>query len=1018
MIFENATKSSQLDQLIEQFESNWDESSWHALISKGSTYPWSHLQEIARIDVDLRYLKNLEANLTDYNLLEDSRYSSCLSDTPSDSLEWWGPILYEDYRSRSRTHLPCEASRWLRYVTTKPPAWLAGLIALERMDVSRSQDIRPNQKPLHCEWPEPGYLIGDFEIEELLGAGSFSRVFLAIQNSIGKRRVVLKFTSMPQQEPEWLGRFQHANIVPVYSVHKWNHLSVLCMPYCGRLTLADLLTRGITSTQIDLQGMMDTVRSIDLHRVDHVRRSSHYGNDGPASELLPNRESERDARLLQAPFPKSNPITLRLFQRLAAALHHAHSNGVIHGDIKPANILIRIDGEPALFDFNLSQAIDVQLTSVKGSLPYLAPEQLSGWADERPCMSASTDIYALGLVFFEFLTGRLPEIFRQPIATAGSGLRDAASQRSRFDWTREVASLPMGIQSILLKMLDGNMSARYATAGEIESDLNAELSNLPLLHAVEPFSNRMKKRIIKHRNPLSIATLASLVVCLLIAMVIGGYRWTNLAKRANATTVAKNFLADSQSSLAELYFARGSIDHTRLNQCFDIASQYDSLLFQGNSPASGWLDNEAKRDLDEAWTLHLLLTSFAIERDSELREITQQDRDKLNALTNFVGTSEQVRQFYRDCKQSIDREISSPPHVAGWTNTQIGFLGSMIYGELGDWKTSQTYLDLTETAPDEMGLYWFMRGRNQLMLGDADSSYVSFSLAINEKPKFVSAIVGRGFASIAKGQINSAIKDFDSAIKIQPEDANLYEYRSQAKSLAGDLQGALEDVEWILRRDSTRAAIRVVRYRLLIGLGRKSEADTEWSYVLGCEPTRANDYLVRAVERIGTQPKEAWEDLTRAGQLEPASTVVWQNKAYLASEINKDDATAIQCLDKVVELKPCNIEGLSGRAVLHARAGNVDLATQDIARALALANTNPGPTEYHAACVFAILAKHAPHYQEQANKYLARAMHHGYGLELIKNDTDLDNLRDSQAFREILQVSQLVIDSETSESKD
>ncbi len=128
------------------------------------------------------------------------------------------------------------------------------------------------------------------------------------------------------------------------------------------------------------------------------------------------------------------------------------------------------------------------------------------------------------------------------------------------------------------------------------------------------------------------------------------------------------------------------------------------------------------------------------------------------------------------------------------------------------------------------------------MLGDADSSYVSFSLAINEKPKFVSAIVGRGFASIAKGQINSAIKDFDSAIKIQPEDANLYEYRSQAKSLAGDLQGALEDVEWILRRDSTRAAIRVVRYRLLIGLGRKSEADTEWSYVLGCEPNRANDY--------------------------------------------------------------------------------------------------------------------------------------------------------------------------------
>lgn len=1018
MIFENATKSSQLDQLIEQFESNWNESSWHALISNGSTYPWSHLQEIARIDVDLRYLKNLEADLNDYNLLDDTRHSSCLSDKPSDRLEWWGPILYEDYRSRTRTHLPCEASRWLEFITTKPPAWLAGLIALERMDVSRSQDVRPIQKPLHCEWPEPGYLIGDFEIEELLGAGSFSRVFLAIQNSIGKRRVVLKFTSMPQQEPDWLGRFQHANIVPVYSVHKWNHLSVLCMPFCGRLTLADLLTRGITSTQIDLQGMMDTVRSIDMHRVDDVRRSTHRGNDGLAPESLHNLESERNARLQQAPLQKSNPITLRLFQRLAAALHHAHSNGVIHGDIKPANILIRLDGEPALFDFNLSQAVDVQLTSVKGSLPYLAPEQLSGWADERPCMSASTDIYALGLVFFEFLTGRLPEIYRQPINTAGSGLHEAANKRSRFDWTREVASLPMGIQSILLKMLDGDINARYANAGEIESDLNAELSNLPLLHAAEPFANRMKKRIIKHRNPLSIAALTSLVVCLLVAMVVGGYRWTTLTKRANAYTVAKNFLTDSQSSLAELYFARGAIDHTRLNQCLDIARQYDSLLFQGKSSTSQWLDNEAKRDLEEAWNLHLLLTSFAIERDSELRDLSQQDRDRSSTLTNFDGMSEQVRQFYRDCKQSIDKKISGPPHIAGWTNTQIGFLGSMIYGELGDWKTSQTYLDLTETAPDEMGLYWFMRGRNQLMLGDADSAYVSFSLAINDNPNFASAHVGRGFALMENGKIQSAISDFDYAIKIQPENASLYEHRSQAKSLAGDLQGALEDIEWILRRDSTRAAIRVIRYRLLIGLGRKSEADTEWSYVLGCEPTRATDYLVRAVERIETQPKEAWEDLTRAGQLDPTSTVVWQNKAYLASEINKDDAMAIQCLDKVLELQPCNIEGLSGRAVLHARGGNVDSATQDIARALTLANTNPGPTEYHAACVFAILAKNAPQYQDQANKYLARALHHGYGLELIRNDTDLDNLRNSQPFREILQVSQLVIDSETSELKD
>jgi serine/threonine protein kinase/tetratricopeptide (TPR) repeat protein len=1019
MIFENATNSSQLDQLIEQFESNWNESGWRALTSSGSKHPWTHLQELARIDIDLQYLKGFEVDLNDYDLIGNRQLGACVSDRPLDPLAWWGPILYEDYRGRTRTQLGCEASRWLKFVSGIIPDWLAGLVALERMGESRSFGARIALKSLDSEWPEPGFQVGDFEIQEPIGAGSFSRVYLAIQNSIGKRRVVLKFTSMPQQEPEWLGRFQHSNIVPVYSVHKWNDLSVLCMPYCGRLTLADLLSRGITSTQIDLQGMMDTVRSIDTHDVDHIRRQPAFeGNNSPAPESLPDYEATSGTRTEQQSIPKTKQVTLSLFQRLAAALHHAHNHGVVHGDIKPANILIRLDGEPALFDFNLSQGVDVQLTSVKGSLPYFAPEQLIGWADKRPCMSVSTDIYALGLVFFEFLTGRLPEIFRKPIQTVGAELREAAQNRGNFDWTREVADLPRGVQSILLKMLTNDVDKRYANAGEIERDLDAELSYHPLPHAEEPLSNRIKKRIVKYRSPLSIATLATLAICLLTTVAIGGYRWTNLTRKTNAITVAKNFIADSQSSLANLYSARGTIDHARLSDCFDVAKRYDSMLFRGDTGASQWLDKDLQQDVKESWTLHLLLTSFAHERESESRTNSQRDLSEVNALTNIRGISEQVRQLYSDCKQSIGRGVAEPPHLPGWTNSQIGYLGSMIHGELGDWKTSQSYLDLAEIKPDHMGLYWFMQGRNQLMLGDTEGAYVSFSLAINDKPDFVSALVGRGFASIKKGQMKSAVSDFDTAIKIQPEDAHLYEHRSSAKSLAGDLQGALEDTEWILRRDSTRAAIRVMRYRLLLALDRNTEAEAEWSYVLGCEPVLASDYLVRAVERINTQPNEAWDDLMRAGELDPSSTVVWQNKAYLASEVMKDDAKAIQCLDKVLELQPFNLEGLSGRAVLYARAGNSEAAGVDIANALKLSGFNSGPTEYHAACVFALLAKNDPPYQDQANKYLARALHHGYGLELLDSDPDLANLRESQAFRDILQIRQLIIDSESSELKD
>lgn len=1019
MIFENATKPSQLDNLIEQFENNWNDSSWRAIMASGVHYPWTYLQEIARIDIDLKYLKGFEADLNDYDLIGSQQFGACLADRPKDPMDWWGPILYEDYRGRTRTRLTCEASRWQQHVHGKIPDWLAGLIALERMDESRPHDTRIAVKNLNFQWPEPGYLVGDFEIQELIGSGSFSRVYLAIQNSIGKRRVVLKFTSMPQQEPEWLGRFQHANIVPVYSVHKWNNLSVLCMPYCGRLTLADLLSRGITSTQIDLQGMMDTVRSIDKLGINSdPQQVTFQPTSSPAIDSSITYETYTISGVEQPAIAKSKQFTLSLFQSLAAALHHAHNHGVIHGDIKPANILIRIDGEPALFDFNLSQAVDVRLTSVKGSLPYFAPEQLIGWADQRPCMSVSTDIYALGLVFFELLSGRLPEIFRRPIETAGAELREAAYKRGSFDWPSELSALPKGVQSILLKMLERDVTQRYANAGEIERDLNAELSFLPLPHANEPLSNRIKKRVIRYRSPLSISALVTLVACLLISVVISGYRWTSLNRKTKASIVAKDFIADSQSNLASLYTARGTIDHAQLSACVDTAQRYDSLLFQGDLAASQWLEKDLRREVEDAWTLHLLMTSFAIERFSESSFNSKRDLSNVNAFANIRETSERVKQFYAECRQSIGKGTVEQPIRVGWTNTQIGFLGSMIHGELGDWKTSQAYLDLAEIKPDHAGLYWFMRGRNQLMLGDADGAFVSFSLAINNKSDFVSAIVGRGFASIKKGQVRSAISDFDSAIKIQPEDVNLYEYRSDAKSLAGDLHGALEDTEWILRRDSTRAAIRIKRYRLLLALDRTTEAETEWSYVIECEPILASDFLIRAVERIETQPNEALADLTRAGELDPSSVVIWQNKAYLASEVMKDDVKAIQCLDKVLELQPLNIEGLSGRAVLHARAGNSEQAKKDIMDALKLGGFNSGPTEYHAACVFALLAKKDPDVEAIANKYVARALHHGYGLDLLAHDPDLANIRESQAFREIMQVSRLIIESETGETKD
>ena len=106
------------------------------------------------------------------------------------------------------------------------------------------------------------------------------------------------------------------------------------------------------------------------------------------------------------------PAVLWLVARLADGLAHAHERGILHRDLKPANILLGDDGEPLLLDFNL--AADTKLRShasaalVGGTLPYMAPEHLEALKDGRRIPDARSDLYSLGVILFELLTGRHP----------------------------------------------------------------------------------------------------------------------------------------------------------------------------------------------------------------------------------------------------------------------------------------------------------------------------------------------------------------------------------------------------------------------------------------------------------------------------------------------------------------------------------------------------------------------------------------------------------------------------------
>ena len=209
-------------------------------------------------------------------------------------------------------------------------------------------------------FPEAGQTIGGYHLVEELGRGAFARVFLARERPLADRLVALKVARNGSREPQTLARLQHTHIVPVYSyrIDPATGLHRLCMPYLGRVTLADVLAHPRARSARD---GADLVAALD--------------EMGANAETEANRPEGRRALAR-----RGHARAIAWWgARLAEALQHAHDRGVLHRDIKPSNILITGDGLPMLLDFNLAQEAWVEDPFAAGRPPpWATPTPLSG----------------------------------------------------------------------------------------------------------------------------------------------------------------------------------------------------------------------------------------------------------------------------------------------------------------------------------------------------------------------------------------------------------------------------------------------------------------------------------------------------------------------------------------------------------------------------------------------------------------------------------------------------------------